>query len=76
MTANLGSVPWSIKEVNGFINNKKISVLGIWKSENSFSACLSVNKYLNKYTSSFGDLDKIIIQLLKTYYVTHKILAT
>lgn len=57
MTANLGSVPWSIKEINGFINNKKSAVLGIWKSDNSFSACLSINKYLNKYISSYGDLD-------------------
>ena len=75
MTANLGSVPWSIKEVNGFINNKKSAVLGIWKSENSFCACLSINKYLNKYISSYGDLDQILTLLLATYYATHKILA-
>ncbi|CAD8077966.1 unnamed protein product [Paramecium sonneborni] len=75
MTANLGSVPWSIKEINGFINNKKSAVLGIWKSDNSFSACLSINKYLNKYISSYGDLDQILTLLLATYYATHKILA-
>ncbi|CAD8155868.1 unnamed protein product [Paramecium pentaurelia] len=75
MTANLGSVPWSIKEINGQINNKKSAVLGIWKSDNSFSACLSINKYFNKYISSFGDLDQILTLLLTTYYATHKILA-
>ncbi|CAK78254.1 unnamed protein product (macronuclear) [Paramecium tetraurelia] len=75
MTANLGSVPWSIKEINGQINNKKSAVLGIWKSDNSFSACLSINKYLNKYISSFGDLDQILTLLLSTYYGTHKTLA-
>ncbi|CAD8159733.1 unnamed protein product [Paramecium pentaurelia] len=75
MTANLGSVPWSIKEINGLINNKRSAVLGIWKTDNSFSACLSINKYLNKYISSFGDLDQILTLLLATYYATHKILA-
>lgn len=75
MTANLGSVPWSIKEINGYINNKKTSVLGIWKSDDKFSACLSINKSLNKYISSYGNFDETITILLGTYYATHKILA-
>lgn len=75
MTANLGSVPWSVKEINGFINNKKTSVLGIYKNEDTISACLSINKYFNKYISSFGNFDETITYLLATYYATHKILA-
>lgn len=75
MTANLGSVPWSVKEINGLINNKKTSVLGIYKIEDNISACLSINKYFNKYISSFGNFDETITYLLATYYATHKILA-
>jgi hypothetical protein len=32
MTANIGSAPWSIKEISGYVNGKKTAVLGIWKS--------------------------------------------
>lgn len=57
MTANIGSAPWSLKEINGYVNSKKTAVLGIWKSNNQITASLSINKSFNKYISSFGDID-------------------
>lgn len=76
MVANLGSVPWSVKELNGHIMNmnKKCAVFGICAKGEEFSVVASINKSLTKYISRHGQLNDCLLQLLATIYATHKLL--
>lgn len=71
MAANIGSTPWTIKEIDGNLGTyKRCAVMGIHENNDVYSSVITINKGMSKCVSKFGRLEECIKYQLGSFYAT------